>query len=53
MTEPAGLGVSTMPQLGSSVETVSTSDTANGAIAPKKCPGALFCDHGSLFKRTD
>lgn len=44
VTVPAGLGVSTMIQLGSSevIETISAGDTASWSIVPKKGSGILF-----------
>lgn len=44
VTVPAGLGVSTMIQLGSSevIETISAGDTASWSILPKKGSGILF-----------
>lgn len=44
VTVPAGLGVSTMIQLGSSelIETVSAGDTKSWSIVPKKGSGILF-----------
>uniref|UniRef100_UPI003F731205 TrbG/VirB9 family P-type conjugative transfer protein n=1 Tax=Shinella sp. TaxID=1870904 RepID=UPI003F731205 len=44
VTVPAGLGVSTMIQLGSSevIETISAGDTVGWSIVPKKGSGILF-----------
>ena len=44
VTVPAGLGVSTMIQLGNSevIETISAGDTASWSIVPKKGSGILF-----------
>lgn len=44
VTVPAGLGVSTMIQLGSSevIETISAGDTASWSIVPKKGSSILF-----------
>lgn len=44
VTVPAGLGVSTMIQLGSAevIETISAGDTASWSIVPKKGSGILF-----------
>ena len=44
VTVPAGLGVSTMIQLGSSevIETISAGDTVSWSIVPKKGSGILF-----------